>query len=107
MGGDIAARRGVRVASEDGACLRAGSVDARPAAGGSAETAVPHLLLGAKEALFVAAAIADAKLAFGGMQRVEDLVGLGKRKSDRFLHQHRLAEPQSVQNGLRVVLLGR
>ena len=107
IGEHIEHRRGVRVALENGECLRAGIVDARHAADDSAETAVPHLLLGAQEALFVAAAIADAKLAFGGMQRIEDLVGLGERKSDRFLHQHWLAELQSVQHGLRVLLFGR
>jgi len=82
----------MRITFEDGEGLRARIVNACQPPDHLAEAAVQHLLLGAQEALFVAAAIADSKLALGGAQRVEDLVGLAQRKADWLLHQHRLAE---------------
>ncbi len=97
----------MRIALENRKSLRARIVDARHAADHLAEAALQHLLLGAQEALFVAAAIADPKLALRGVQRVEDLVRLAQRKSDRLLHQHRLAELQGLEDRLRVLLLWR
>jgi hypothetical protein len=61
---------------------------------------VQHLLLGAKKAVLVAAAVADAKIALGCAQGAEDLVGLGQGKADRLFDQDRLAELQSLQNRL-------
>ncbi len=107
IGEHVEHRRRVRIALEDREGLRARIVDARGAADDLAEPAVPHLLLGAQEALLVAAAVADAQIALGRAQRVEDLVGVGERKADRLLHQHRLAELQRPQDRQRVLLLRR
>src|SRR5262249_10386980 len=107
IGEHVEHRRCVALALEDRNRLRARIEDARYAADDLAEAAAQHLLLGAQEALLVAAAVADAKLALGGPQGVEDLVGLAQREADRLFHQHRLAELQGFEDGLRVLLLGR
>ena len=65
IGEHVEHRRRVRVALEDGEGLGARIVDARGAADDPAEPAVQHLLLGAQEAFLVAAAVADAQIAFG------------------------------------------
>ena len=105
IGEHVEHRRRMRIALENCEGLRARIVDTRHAADDLAETAVPHLLLGAQEALLVAAAVADPQLALGCAQSVEDLVGVAQRKSDRLFDQHRLAELQGVQDGWRVLLL--
>ncbi len=97
----------MRVALEDGERLRAGIVDARGAAHDLAEAPVAHLLLGAQEAFLVAAAVADAQLAFCLAQGVEDRIGVGEREADRLLHQHRQAARERSEDRLGVLLLGR
>ena len=76
IGEHVQHRRRVRIALENREGLRARIVDARHAADDLAEAAVPHLLLGAQEALLVAAAVADPQFALRGAQGVEDLVGI-------------------------------
>ena len=94
VGQHVEHRGGVRIALENGEGLGARIVDACGAADDSAEPAVQHLLLGAQEAFLVAAAVADAEIALGRAQGVENLVSLGKGKADRLLDQHRLAALQ-------------
>ena len=77
IGQHVEHRRRVRIALENRKRLGARIVDARGAADDLAETAVQHLLLGAQEAFLVAAAVADAQVALGRAQGVQDLVGIG------------------------------
>ena len=107
VGQHVEHRRGVRIALEDRERLRARVVDARRAADDLAEPAVQHLLLGAQEAFLVAAAVADAQVALGLAQRLEDRVGVGEREADRLLDQHRLAELERLQDRRGVLLLRR
>jgi len=71
------------------------------------EPLVPHLLLGAEEAFLVAAAVADAQLALGLIERRQNLVGVREREADRLFDQHRLAETQRLKDRLGVLLLRR
>ena len=81
IGQHVQHRRRVRIALEDGEGLGARVVDARGAADDLAEPAVEHLLLGAQEAFLVAAAVADAQVALGLPQRLQDPVGVGRARS--------------------------
>ena len=107
IGEHVQHRRGVGIALEDGESLRARVVDPRESADHLPEAAVDHLLLGPEKAFLVAAAVADAQLAAGRLERSENVVGVLQRQRDRFLAQHRLAELERPAHWRGVLALGR
>src|SRR6266567_2248953 len=107
IGEDVENRRRVWIALEDRESLGARVVDPSGAADDFAEATVAHLLLGAQEAVLVAAAVTDPQTSLALPDRFEDPIRVAERERDRFFDQHRLAERERPADRGRVLAFGR
>jgi len=68
---------------------------------------VQHLFLCAQKTLFEAAAVTDPQIAARAAQRLQNIVSVGEGKCERFLHEHRFSQFESLLHRRRVLAFGR
>ena len=102
VGQHIDHRRCMRRTLEDREGLRTRVINPRRTADHTTPPTLHHLFLGAQETLFESPAITNAQIPAGLAQRFENIVGVGQRQCDGFLHHYRLAQFKRMLDRRRV-----